>query len=407
MFAATEIIPPDELADRHDRCRALVAEHCPDAGGIMVFNRVNIYYLTGTMGFGAFWLPLDGPPLLMVRKGLERARLESPDMTTIPFRSYADIAPLAQEHSAALPPVVAAEQSSLPWALADMLQRRVSAVRFTSADTALARLRSVKSPWELAKMREAGARHARAMHFLLPERMRPGMSELTIAHLTSEIFFSLGSCGISRMSTYGEEVLLGEVSVGTSGNYPTFYNGPLGCMGMHPAAPFLGNAQVLWEKNTLLSHDAGFCFEGYNSDKTSLYFSGKAQNIPSQAREAHSVCVEIENAIADRMKPGAIPSELYTLSLRMAEQAGFAEGYMGLGGNKVPFLGHGIGLCIDEWPVLAHRFDEPLQKGMTMAVEPKIGLPGIGMVGTENTYEITENGAAALSGGPQDILCLE
>ena len=80
---------------------------------------------------------------------------------------------------------------------------------------------------------------------------------------------------------------------------------------------------------------------------------------------------------------------------------------MGLGGNKVHFLGHGIGLVIDEQPVLAHRFDEPLQEGMTLAVEPKIGLPGIGMVGVENTFEVTPGGGKSLTGNRFDMLCLE
>jgi Xaa-Pro dipeptidase len=108
------------------------------------------------------------------------------------------------------------------------------------------------------------------------------------------------------------------------------------------------------------------------------------------------------------MKPGAIPASLYAEALDRAEKAGFADAFMGIGDNKVPFLGHGIGLCIDEWPVLAKRFDKPLQAGMTIAMEPKIGLPGIGMVGIENTWEITEDGAVCLSStGLHDVICVE
>jgi Xaa-Pro dipeptidase len=80
---------------------------------------------------------------------------------------------------------------------------------------------------------------------------------------------------------------------------------------------------------------------------------------------------------------------------------------MGLGDNKVQFLGHGIGLVIDEQPVLASRFDEPLQEGMTIAVEPKIGLPGIGMVGVENTFEVTHDGGKCITGDRFDLLCVD
>ena len=408
MHIPVETIPLEELRRRYARCRQLLAELKPGARGLLTFSRTSIYYFTGTMGFGVFWLPLEGEPLLMVRKGFERARLESPHIAIAPFRSFGDLAGLAADHGAPLSGSVAAEQSSLPWALADNLRGKLADTVFSEADTVLSQLRAVKTPWELEKMRLAGAGHARAVEEELPRRMSPGMSEMEIAQLTIEVFFSLGSCGLTRMSNYGEEISLGHISVGENGNFPTFYNGALGCKGLHPAAPFFGCSNDIWTLNSLLTHDAGFCYQGYNSDKTQTYFAGNAQSIPPRVKKAYDVCREIEAVVGARMKPGAIPSELYALALDMADKAGFAEGFMGLGAGKVPFLGHGIGLCIDEWPVLAKRFDKPLQAGMTLAMEPKIGLPGIGMVGVENTWEITENGADCLSTtGNSDIICVE
>ena len=75
MHIPVETLPLEELTLRYDRCRKLLAQLKPDARGLMTFSRTSIYYFTGTMGFGVFWLPLEGEPLLMVRKGLERARL--------------------------------------------------------------------------------------------------------------------------------------------------------------------------------------------------------------------------------------------------------------------------------------------------------------------------------------------
>ncbi len=407
MFTPVEVIPREELARRHGRCRALLARLCPEAGGLMAFGSTTIYYLTGTHGSGVFWLPLEGEPLLMARKGFERARMESSLSSVASFRSYGDIAGLAEQFGVPLSPVVAAEQSRLPWSLADMLQKKLAGVRFIAGDAVLARSRAVKTPWELAKMRSAGARHAKALYEVLPTRIHPGMSELAVAHQTSDVFFSLGSCAIARLSNFGEEMYLGHIGVSANGNYPSFYNGALGALGIHPSAPFMGNADVIWEKNSLLSHDCGFCFEGYNSDTTVTYFAGKKSNIPAPIQKAQDVCMEIERVVTEHMLPGAIPSQLYALGLDMAEKAGYGEGFMGLHGNKVPFLGHSLGLYIDDWPVLAARFDEPLEAGMTLAVEPKIALPGIGMVGTEHSYEITPSGAVSLSGDWKDIVCIE
>ncbi len=400
-------IPQEELSLRHARCRALLERFRPEAGGLMCFGRTNIYYLTGAMGAGVLWLPRTGRPLLMVRKGMERVALDNPDLSVASFHSYGDLRLTAQEHGVPLSPVIAAEKSALPWQLADTLQKKLAGISFVGAEGIFSRLRAIKSSWELEKMRIAGELHAKALEEILPARISPGMTELQVAHAASDIFYSLGNCGVSRMSAFGEEMLLGEVSAGASGNYPTFYNGPLGCRGIHPSAPFLGSADVVWKDGDLLTVDAGFCFEGYNSDKTQCYFAGDKSAVPLPARKAHALCRDMEAEVAQRMRPGVIPRELYALALRMAEEAGFAAGFMGLGGNKVPFLGHSIGLCIDEWPVLAAGFGEPLEAGMTLAVEPKIGLEGIGMVGVENTWEITEHGARCLSGRGGDIICVE
>ena len=408
MHIPVETLPLEELTLRYDRCRKLLAQLKPDARGLMTFSRTSIYYFTGTMGFGVFWLPLEGEPLLMVRKGLERARLESPHITIAPFRSFGDLAGLAADHSAPFSGTIAAEQGSLPWSLSDNLRSKLPNVVFSEADTVLAQQRAVKTSWELEKMRLAGAGHAKAVEEILPTKITPGMSEMEIAQVTIEVFFSLGSCGLTPMNNYGEEISLGHISAGDNGNFPTFYNGALGCQGLHPAAPFLGSSNVIWTHNSLLTHDAGFCYQGYNSDKTQTYFAGSRQAIPAKVRKAYDVCREIEHAVSGKMKAGAIPAELYSQALDMAKQADFADGFMGLGDSTVPFLGHGIGLCIDEWPVLARRFEKPLQAGMTIAMEPKIGIPGIGMVGVENTWEITENGAVCLSSsGNHDIICVE
>jgi Xaa-Pro dipeptidase len=359
------------------------------------------------MSAGVFWLPRIGEPLLMVRKSLERVALDAPHTRAALYRSYSDLVSLASAHGAPFTPVIAAEQAALPWSLADTLQRRLSQVVFVSGDTALSRARVVKTAFELEIMREGGRRHARGMEEILPERIRPGMTELEVAHEAMTVFFSLGGLGIHRQNAFGEEQYLGKVSVGDNGNYPSVFNGPVGGTGAHPSLPNLGSPTTIWKAGSILIADFGFNHKGYLSDKTLCYFAGKKAAIPAKAQKAHDVCMAIEQAVGERLKPGVIPQELYSLAVDMAEKSGFADGFMGAGANRVHFLGHGIGLCVDEWPVLAPRFANPLEAGMVVAVEPKIGLPGLAMVGSENIWEVTESGGRCLSGGIRDIMCIE
>ena len=279
----------------------------------------------------------------------------------------------------------------ITWALGRTLAEHLAPAQLVPGDRALSLARAVKSPWELAILRAAGADHDRCLRELLPARIAPGMTEREIAHRVWEVLFAAGHQGLLRMENYGEEVFLGHVSAGESGNYPSVFNGPVGLRGEHPATPHMGSAKR-WERGEPLVCDIGFVRSGYHTDKTQVYFAGPRAAIPARAAAAHEFCVEVQAWVAAQLRPGSVPSQLAEHCFAWAERAGWAEGFMALGGNKVRFIGHGIGLAIDEYPVIAKGFDAPLEEGMLLALEPKIGIPGLGMVGVENTFEVTPDG---------------
>ncbi len=406
MTSQEDLVPREELERRHERCRWALAGVAPEAGGLLVFSRLNIYYLTGTYGAGVFWLPIEGDPVLLCRRGIERARLESPLERIQPFRSFRDLPGLLAGAGSPLGDTAAAEMGGITWALGRALAEHLAPARLVPGDRALSLARAVKSPWELAILRSAGADHDRCLREQLPARIVPGMTEREIAHVAWEVLFAAGHQGLLRMENYGEEVFLGHVSAGESGNYPSVFNGPVGLRGEHPATPHMGSSRR-WERGEPLICDIGFVRSGYHTDKTQVYFSGPRAAIPPRAAAAHGFCVEVQTWLAGQLCPGSVPSQLAEHCFSWAERAGWSEGFMALGGNKVRFVGHGIGLAIDEYPVLAKGFDAPLEEGMLLALEPKIGIPGVGMVGVENTFEVTPGGGRCLTGAQYDIVCVE
>lgn len=396
----------EELETRWDRCRRLLQEHIPAAEGIAVFSRLNIYYFTGTFGNGLFWLPLEGEPALLCRRGWDRARIESPLGHIAPFYTYKDVEGLLREAGSPMGRIVAAEMNGLSWMLGNSFMKYLAGREFVPGDTVLSIARSRKTPWEIEKIRIAGRKHETCLVDLLPGLLRKGMSEFEIAHAISHLFFGQGHHGILRMENYGEEVYLGHISIGESGNYPSVFNGPLGLRGVHPAVPHMGSKHVHWEEGMPLSVDNGFMHEGYQTDKTQVYWLGDRASISSPVRAAFDCCVEIQSLIAGHLRPGVPPSDVWQLSLELARKKGFEHGFMGLAGNKVGFVGHGIGLAIDEYPALANGFDLPLEAGMALAIEPKIGIAGVGMVGLENTFEVTPGGGTCLTGEQHAIICV-
>ena len=206
------------------------------------------------------------------------------------------------------------------------------------------------------------------------------------------------------MGNYGEEVFLGHISVGDSAKYPSVFNGPFGIRGVHPATPHMGSAEVKWTTGQPLTIDNGFTLAGYITDRTQVYWLGEKATMPVNTIAAHDFCIDLQNQIAEQLKPGTLPSEIWNQCLAKVARSGWSDGFMGWGKNKVSFVGHGIGLAIDEYPVLANGFDLPLEEGMTLAIEPKIGISGFGMVGVENTFEVTTEGGKCLTGEKFDII---
>lgn len=399
-------IPAQELSSRWDRCRTLLQQSIPESQGVFIFSRLNIYYFTGAFANGVLWLPLEGSPTLFCRRGAERAQRETPLQDIYTFSSYREIDSMLTDLNRPLPSLVAAEMNGLSWTLSKSLLKHLPNQQFVAADTVISRCRAQKSAWERTILREAGARHARCLTELLPAHLHAGISELEISHTLSDLLFSQGHLGILRMGNYGEEVFLGHVSVGESANYPSVFNGPVGLKGVHPAAPFMGSAEVKWTEGKPLIIDIGFTLDGYMTDKTQVYWLGDVQEMPERAVRAHAFCSNLQTQIAGMLKPGTLPSAIWKQCLTEVAGSEWSAGFMGHGANKVLFVGHGIGLAIDEYPVLAQGFDFPLEEGMVIAVEPKIGLPGFGMMGVENTFEVTSEGGKCLTGDHFEILTI-
>ncbi len=91
----------------------------------------------------------------------------------------------------------------------------------------------------------------------------------------------------------------------------------------------------------------------------------------------------------------------------MAADAGMEEYFMGHR-YHAGFVGHGVGIEVNELPVLAPRSRDILEAGNVIAVEPKFVIPGIGAVGIENTYIVRDSGGAErITDAPEDITPLQ
>jgi len=390
-------VPIKELNSRIERFRKQMDRDHPTWQITAVFSKINLYYFTGTMQEGVLFIPRFEEAVFWVRRSYERAAEESLFPVIKPMESYRDAAVTMKN----LPDTVYLEKEIVPIAMLQRFQKYFPFSVIESADLQIGKVRSVKSGYELALMEESGKIHQRVTEELVPGLLTEGMSEMEFFTELYSLLIHQGHHGVARFGMFDTESILGQIAFGESSIYPTSFNGPGGNYGMSPAVPIHGSRNRKLRKGDLVFVDTGCGVEGYHTDKTMTYMFGKS--LPDEAIQIHLQCVEIQNKIAAMLRPGAIPSVIYNEILNELTPA-FLENFMGFGTRKVKFLGHGIGLTIDELPVIANGFDEPIREGMVFAVEPKKGIPHIGMVGIENTFVVTPQGGRNITGDHPGLL---
>lgn len=384
-------VPLPELQERMARFRARMDTHEPDWELVVIFSNINLYYFTGTMADGMLLIPRDGESVFWVRRSLERARAESVFPRIEPMKSFRD----AAQQAGTVPGSLHLETEIVPIALLARFRKHFPIPDVRAADASIAAVRAVKSAYELDRMERAGEIHRRVLEERVPGMLREGMSEAEFASQLYPVMVEEGHHGTVRFGMFDTEILLGQIGFGESSLYPTSFNGPGGSCGICPAVPLLGSRTRRLADGDLVFVDTGCGVDGYHTDKTMTYVFGRA--LPEEAVAAHHECVAIQNRMAAMLRPGAVPSEIYRTIMESLSPA-FLENFMGYGERRVNFLGHGVGLLIDEQPVIANGFDEPIREGMVFALEPKKGIGGIGMVGIENTFVVTPAGGRCITG---------
>ena len=366
--------------------------------GCLIQDKINMFYYSGTMQNGTLFIPDSGDPIFFIRRSLERGKQESPLENLIQFKRFKDIPPVLNAYGYDFS-MLGIDENTTPLRLFSMLKDALPATTFSNIGFALTEIRSVKSAYEIAQIREAGKRHE-TVYAIIPDLIRKGMTEWELGTLIVCEMLKLGSMGIARLAGFNGELFGGNICFGESGNHPSAFDGPGGIANQSPAFPLLGGNKRL-KSGDIIYIDTGFGYNGYYTDKTRIFSLGKPRQ---EALDAHATCLAIQRKIQELLRPGELPSRIFEqIYDEIIVPESFESNFMGFGGNQVRFLGHGIGLVVDEFPAIAKKIDYPLKENMVIAVEPKKGIEGIGLVGIENTFQVTPEGGKRLTPGLDEI----
>lgn len=378
--------PASEFLARTARLQALMAQSKLDA--LILAQSADLYYLTGTIQNGLLYVPATGVPIYFVRRDAARARRESPLERIVPFRSMKEVTGGLADFGLAMPRSIGYELEVLPVVYHERYRKAFGAATSADASPLLRQVRMIKSELELVEMRRAADQIDRILR-AAREVLRAGMTELEFAAELEHRARVEGHPGIIRMRTFNGVMLFAHVISGPDSALPAHLDTPLGGAGPHGSfGQGAGHRRIGPHEPVIV--DWGGSVNGYLADQTRIL---SVVELPDHLRRAYADMCDVQLLMTQLMRPGVAWGEIYERCLARAVELGHADRFMGAKGAQVSFIGHGLGVEIDEPPYLARGFmKETMAPGMAFAFEPKVVFPGEGAIGIENTWVLRDDG---------------
>ena len=348
--------------------------------GCILTTNVNLFYITGCIYAGYYYISKEGDVFHFVKRPHNIAL-----NNTIYIRKPEQITEELINTGIKLPRKIFIEMDSIPYNECNRIISSLNIQEPINVSSILRNIRSEKTDFELQQIRICAKRHTE-VYKLIPSLFKRGMSDIELQVEIERQMRLHGSIGLFR--SYGEnmDIFMGSLLVGENAEEPSPFDFALGGKGTDSSLPLGASGKKIEEGQTVMVDMAGN-YRPWMTDMTRVFSVGKTSEL---AYRAHQVSIDIHNAIISFAKNGVACAELYEIAEKIVKQEHLEEYFMGTK-QQAKFVGHGVGLEINEPPVLTPRSKEILKQNIVFALEPKFVIPKIGAVGIENTYIVNEN----------------
>jgi Xaa-Pro aminopeptidase len=255
--------------------------------------------------------------------------------------------------------------------------------RLESAERIVSALRERKSATEIGHVREA-IRTTEDIFGLVAGYIRPGLTEKEIAaFMTAEV------------------ARRGLVAAWDPATCPAVFTGP------DTASAHYAPTDRKVEPGHVLNMDFGVKTNAYCADmQRTFYILGPGEReAPADVARGFATIVDAVESSRRAMKPGIQGVEIDAIARKVLAAAGYEEFPHALGHQVGRFAHDGTALLGPKWEKYAKRPFQPLEEGMVFTIEPRLTVPGRGVVTIEEMVVVTKEGAAWLS-TPQEELWL-
>ena len=375
-----QLLEPDDLALRLDRLDFIMGATGTDT--VVVCSNANLYYLCGRV-FCGFILYHRGSrrPVYFVRRpvtltGIDIVPIHKPEQIAEHLDAFG-LQPLG---------LTALETESRSYAQTVRLAKALGLEKFTAADSIFRRVRAVKTPAEIKRIKYSAECQER-VYREIPRLYREGMSDIELQIEIEHASRLEGCLGLFRVAGNEMELFMANILAGDNADTPSPYDFAMGGAGADPSLPVGANGTIITPGQSVMV-DANGNYSGYMTDMTRTF---APTTLPDEAMRAHQLSIDICKELAQMGRNGVAASMLYEKAVSMVEEAGLQDYFMGHR-QHAGFIGHGVGIEINELPVISPRSRDILESGNIIALEPKFVIPHVGAVGIENTYLVNEDG---------------
>jgi Xaa-Pro dipeptidase len=328
--------------------------------------------------------------------------MESGLKEVIPFASMKDIPAILGQFGYPAPDRIGMELDVVPVNFFERYRKVFPAAEFSDVTPLIRKVRMIKTHYEIHALQDS-AEQVDKVYRRVREVLREGMTDIDLAAELEYVARREGHQGLVRMRSFNGEMVYAHVFSGADTAVPAYIDTPLGGMGPHPGYG-QGAGWKRIERNEPVIVDFAGSFDGYLVDQTRIFALG---GLSDRLLKGYDDMLRIQERMKAVVTLGMPWGELYDECHALAADMGYADSFMGGAGSQVSFIGHGLGLEIDEYPFIARGFnDMHFESGMVFAFEPKVVFPGEGAVGIENTYYLTESGLKTLTFSSEELVIL-
>lgn len=389
-------VPATEIERRSRNIQRLLKANSID--GLLIIQRVDLFYFSGTAQNGFLFIPADGEPLLCIKRYLPRAQRESTLHNIVAIQSVKELPERILDLYHRLPPTLGLEYDVLPVKEFEFYRHLFNGCQTVDGSSLVLDVRKVKSEWEIAQMEQTAEMSARTFDYM-QTALRPGLSEMEFAGIYETYARKLGHGGKLRTRNYQSEAYPWHVLSGENGGRVGMLDAPFSGEGTSPAFPCGAGHRKIKPHEPILV-DFGAMLNGYHMDETRMFVIGK---MPEKALQACNAAIDIHDMVLKKVRPGVTAGELFDHAVAAAVATGFEDTFLGPPDQKVDFAGHGIGLELIEPPYIARDKRDVLESGMTFALEPKFCYKGEFAAGIESVFQVTDCGSRLISRVPARV----